>query len=332
MHRTQGTEGQTLTSPRSPTIRAVFTLGLMLAAAGFSGCSSEDSDEPVGTINAPLTEEDLPESITRSWGTDLGKWTAVGPINKERTTGEGPELKGDIRALADQPPEFGSPVLGVQSRGDGMRYRWEVDADELKTRVAELTGGADIIRGHEGEPGTTPTPLPESLEDAVEKGWSDGFDDRSKRDIATWGQNHITYAKIGRVDAALGCTGTFVGSAEEGYFMLTAAHCMFDSSGDLVWGTFTPRMDGDVSDNTVLTPFGTWDITWAVYYDGYLDNDCFDDYDFAVCAKYDIILTEVVPGGSYPGSLAFVRAPDEDIEQLSTRYVTDQPATTGRQG
>ena len=120
--------------------------------------------------------------------------------------------------------------------------------------------------------------------EAIPKSWSNAYD--SRVDLSS--MSGAQYDKIGRLSAALNCTGTLIGRR----LVLTNAHCILNSSGNYVAGTF----QADVRDST--EPYGEQDVLAAWWGGNY--SGCTN---WATCVPEDwaiLLLEDNFPSG-HPG-------------------------------
>ena len=141
-----------------------------------------------------------------------------------------------------------------------------------------------------------------------EKTLSGYADSRTRFGIADgWASNHSTLIKVGYRP---GCTG----GAIDPRLVLTAAHCIFNSSGDYVANsTFQPRRDG------ATLPYGTKNISGSWYPLAYVTADCNTDWDVTDCTKHDWAVSYTT--SDVPGWFGLAWAGDSTVEGWSMRNI-----------
>lgn len=154
-------------------------------------------------------------------------------------------------------------------------------------------------------------------EDFVPKGWSGGVDDREPKSIDEVGVNQWPIRAIGALkydgtaqNANGHCTASFLspGSTNTRY-VITAAHCLYDTDGDFIDTDFWPRQDscqttqGDSVSGCDQGPYGQWDggAPWIWSY--YANNCAGNSTPSGACMANDIALVTVTrqSGASYSG-------------------------------
>lgn len=223
-------------------------------------------------------------------------------------------------------------------------YEVEIDDADLEL-VAEALRQMGV-----SEPTDTVT---DSVADdeSVQKGWSNGVDNRIDRGIARhggWpaGANVWPYRTIGQLkpDGSTAtttgnCTATFVGSAGDANtrYILSAAHCYWDpNTGNYLDPDFWPRQDrcldnqGNAVANCQQGPYGEWDGgVWMMY--TYYVNNCIamspstDD-----CKANDIAVQRVhrQTGASFSGAQGFGPWKPTDLTGF-TKYHRGYPNCSG---
>lgn len=177
--------------------------------------------------------------------------------------------------------------------------------DEL-VRVLEQKGYQD------GTPPTAPDVVMEAKEDLVEKEWGGNTDNRTRR-------TGSSYQTIGRLTS--GCTATFIGGPQPAgeYFIITASHCLWSSTGAYLDPNFTPQQDG------ASAPWGVWD-SWQWMMDSFFVNNCIGQGSggasiTSACAARDKVVVRVGRPASvgYPGAMGFGAYSDSTVNSTS-RY------------
>lgn len=159
-------------------------------------------------------------------------------------------------------------------------------------------------------------PLDRELEDLTPFGWSNGVDNRTRRGIADIegtlppdpepSDFHSEYRKIGFLSG--GCTGTVVSGTSSELFVLTAAHCVVNGSGNITLQGFDPRRDDGAK------PFGHWAMdstsTDVLVHPSFISQSCFDNYPSILlsCVSHDIAILRVTPDSGTtmnPGTFTF---------------------------
>lgn len=251
--------------------------------AGAGACGTED--EVVTTTQAVVSPQQAGKGV----------WTDLGPI-----TVRPPGTRANL-ALARVNPEAG-PGDGDDGRRDTFivddlrgqrRYRVRYDWSAVLT-PAQMTGPREDRSLDPADPGA------EEIEASVAKGWSNGIDSRTRRDLAAFSSTFDPYESFGFVSS--GCSGTMIRQTSNGTFAMTAAHCMYDNAGNPIATTVQPRRDG------ATLPYGTWNVTVIHRYDYWVNNACyFGNSQTDDCRRYDIVLLELAPqaGAVYPGGMTY---------------------------
>lgn len=154
-------------------------------------------------------------------------------------------------------------------------------------------------RGYqEGSMPEAPDIVLESKEELIEKEWGGNTDNRSVR-------TGTTYERIGQMTS--GCTGTFIGGPQPAgeYFIITAAHCLFNAAGAYVDPNFIPARNGSTQ------PFGVWD-GWQWMMPSFFSNNCRGQGSGGTAISNDCIANDIAvvrvgrpSGQGYPGAMGF---------------------------
>ena len=279
-------------------------IGLSLAVGAFlwanGACAGEHGagiaeDDQAGENATAITAEAVTAGVQSGRG--KGSWTDLGPITV-RPRGSKANLtlarfNPNDQGGASEEMESRRKVFIVDDLRTKRRYRVEYDWSSILT-PEQLEGPRADVSNEEMDPRA------EKLESSAAKGWSNGTDSRSLRDVAGWGTSFNPYNRFAFVGT--GCSGTIIRQTLNGTFAMTAAHCMYDNAGNPIATTVQPRRD-----NATL-PYGTWDVIVIHRYDYWVNNQCyFGSSQTDDCRRYDIVLLELSPraGATYPGGMTY---------------------------
>lgn len=278
--------------------------------------------EAVPRLEAAPEGVDVEPQVSSDWigfrlGASPGRWRYVGEMTIDR---EGTPV--ELRPSNE--PSIPNTKPRSFTIGDPETQRlYEVEFDE--TDLELVANALHELRW--SEPTQTVTDSATD-EESVPKGWSGGTDDRIDRGIARYegwpnGVAVWPYHTIGQLKRdGLGatsnghCTATFVGSAGNAdvRYILTAAHCYWDSNGNYLDPDFWPRQDGcrnsqgNSLPNCNPGPYGEWDGgVWMMY--TYYTNNCLPPKSNTTpeCLANDIAIQRVHrrTGASFPGAQGF---------------------------
>jgi V8-like Glu-specific endopeptidase len=222
------------------------------------------------------------------------------------------QLEADVRPAVDPDPvlaQFDRPTDGTfgvmyVDYVKHAEYVATYDRDAVHRAAAELVK----LGMNEASEGDDNLGLP--------RGWSNDIDNRIS--FQSYSDTHSTLRRIGRVSSAAGgCTGALFGPR----VVLTAAHCIFDGSGNYIQNvTFQARRNG--SD----LPYGSVVSQGAVYPIAYKNDGC-NIAETSPCVKNDwaiLILPpnawDSSPNGS-PGYLGVWWAGDSTLATFAPRNV-----------
>lgn len=283
----------------------ITAMGLVgLTALVFStACSGTGEDAPVPFETGERTE--VAPQVRHDWighrlGASAGRWFYRGTL-KKAPEGAKPAT---ITSVSNEPsvPLEGPDTFAVIGE-NGDVHEIIMPSADLQKVAAELTA--------KGWANGTPVDGVEEPEQ-IEKGWSNGTDNRIPRGIHELGLTSTESNRIGQLDGY--CTATFVGTPETDYYVITAAHCLFeDGTGDWLDPDFTPRRDGCRTNTGALisgcdtSPYGVWNGGVYMTYQYYLDNCRGVNQTTQGCLQRDIALIRVArPSGvGFPGAHGF---------------------------
>lgn len=284
-----------------------------ITAALVALCACSEAQEALDE-EAPQEDEQLQigemvdARIRENWiGHELGisakQWRVHARLNPSpESTGSQVVPGGAKRALVveDTDERF---VIGDPA--SGLVFAPAFDEDELSLVAAELEslGYAEA-----------------SLETSAEqelgfRGYTGGVDTRTPRGLFEFGLGVDVYNQIGKVTS--GCSGTFIGTPESNYYVITASHCFWSADGTYRNPDFQPRRDGcEKPDGTPLsrgcdtTPYGTWTGGQFMMSQYYIDNCTTQAGTLAnlnACRANDIAVMRVTrPSGvAFPGAMGF---------------------------
>ncbi|MBL8951671.1 MAG: hypothetical protein JNK82_12895 [Myxococcaceae bacterium] len=249
--------------------------------------------------------------VKASWpgfalGLSPGRWYDRGPLH---VSPDGEPMRAIYDPDAPSVPEPDAPTFIMGDVREGRLYEVELDAASL-TRLAQALTERGWADGHSGEaPPLDERPTSPTGSTFYQAGWSGLSDNRLPRGIHELGV--WAYQQVGQYRR--GGTGTLIGTPDTGYYVITAAHVLFNADGSYPDADFIPRRDGCTKPGGAALagcntrPFGTWNAyTWmmSTYW---LDNCRGRDTTTAACLANDIAIQEVGrPSGSAdPGAMGF---------------------------
>jgi len=194
----------------------------------------------------------------------------------------------------DQPlPSITSVMIYDHERNE--IYEEELPADGHDAIIELIEYRALVREQTRGRGSRAPDIVQETQEDLTNKEWGGNTDNRSVR-------TGSTYQQIGQLTS--GCTATFIGGPQASgeYFVITAAHCLWDGAGNYLDPNFMPAR------NLSSTPYGTWD-GWQWMIPTYFVNNCLGNGTSITteCIANDIAVYRVgrPSGQSFPGAMGF---------------------------
>jgi hypothetical protein len=281
---------------------AIGLAGLMALALS-TACSATDESAPRPFETGEKTE--VAPQVRTDWvghrlGASAGRWFYRGTLEKAPEGAQPPT----ITSVSSEPS---TPLKGPDSFAvigeDGDVHEVVMPSVDLQKVASELAA-----RGWaNGTPSTD-----ETLGDEVEKGWSSGTDNRIPRGLHELGLGSSAANRTGQLDA--NCSATFVGTPETDYYVITAAHCLFEKdTGAWLDPDFIPRRDscrtntGAAIANCDTRPYGTWDGGVYMTYQFYLDNCRGVNTGTQACLQRDIALIRVSrpANENFPGAYGF---------------------------
>ncbi len=265
------------------------------------------------SVSSRMKGEPIAPQVDGDWvGHDLGAspgvWHSLGRLEvARREEGDTSEASG-IVGLEDETAAPDTGTVIIANFETDTAYEVYNDPADLAVIARELER-----RGY-NSPSSGDVPVEaNSADDWTSKSWSDDVDNRTPRGIYEYGTS--SYAKLGQLYYGVFpyCSATLIGAGAAGYYVITAAHCLFDqSTGNWAWLTFRPRQDGcrqpngDPMANCDETPYGTWSMLGAMV-PGYFYYYCRPTGSGRACLSQDIAIMKVQkPQGEVdPGTMGF---------------------------
>jgi hypothetical protein len=241
-----------------------------------------------------------------------GTWKHAGEVQVAAANSDDEDPRRLKVTTAAGPPNRKPRSLIFGDSKTRRMYEVEVAPEGLE-QVAKVAMKAGYHRG---------THVGESIDgdEIVAKGWSAGVDNRIDRGIARFGTSWPYLAigglkkTVGLASKVNGCTAAFVGGAGDTNtrYIVSAAHCFWNDSGEYVQRYFWPRNDlcKDNQGNSIAgcdrAPYGEWSVGQWVMYEYYVDN-CVGTPDFpAECQADDIVVARVHRlSGSFSDAMPF---------------------------
>jgi hypothetical protein len=281
------------------------SFGYALALATLCSAAACDNTTTGNDDESDLTE--IQPRISSRWvghevGASPGRWYSRGPLQLGDVANQVVNVRVDP-SIAGAPRLHDERVTRLDfRRGEQLEIR--MDPADLR-KVAERLEQRGYARGTQDASATPETALQTVSKLVI------GTDSRIPKGIHEHG---FTLANFNRIGSFGGCTAAFVGTPEDdGFFVLTAAHCLYDSSGNEISPSFVPRRDGcSRPDGTTISgcdpsPYGTWPSVDA-FVPAYFANNCAGVSPTSEdCLAEDIAIVEVTRPSSvtYPGAFAF---------------------------
>jgi V8-like Glu-specific endopeptidase len=265
--------------------RIIASLGLTASSA----CASEQAteyDDAIAALEAGGKE--VPALAGN------GRWFEVGDI-EVMPDGTHANLALDVG------PAAGASVAGLPSVAQNGTGRIVTDDLVRKKRY--------VVMMPPGKAGVTEDRSPDAdlktatwaPQDLVPKGWSDNGSDKIGDDnrVNLSGTTFAWYQRVGFLGT--GCTATMVRQTVNGTFALTAAHCVFDASGNGIGTTFEPARGNSAAR-------GRWNVSAITRYDDWITNRCFAGTTQSdSCRRFDIALLWLTAqsGTTYLGGTSY---------------------------
>lgn len=255
------------------------------------GCSANDRGE--FSTTQQLIANAAPIEVPAPYGS--ARWFEVGDITvlPEGTPAALQAEDASQESAEEEPSAEPAPTIGVDDLVAGKRYALVFpDGFGEGFPTQSPSTDPDII----GVPDTEDLPSAP----VIEKGWSDndanGIADDNRTDLS--GSTLAIYRRFGWLNT--GCSATMIQQSANGTFALTAAHCVYSTSGSPIFATFEPARG-----NTAST--GRWDITSITRYEDWINNTCYSGTQPSSCRRYDIAIIKLTPrtGTTYLGGMAY---------------------------
>jgi V8-like Glu-specific endopeptidase len=287
-------------------VAALFTISSHIA------CGSEEVAGDAAFAGDSNGNELISPQVKPSWigyelGVSPGTWRDMGPIQfSPDRLGEAmrPILERETPGV--QEPEHPTVVMGDPIAGRMVEI--DMDLNDME-RVAASLERQGYAQGYPSDPKAID--ISEEDDDRVYRAWSNGVDGRTPLGIHEYGASVWPYRTIGQMSS--GCSATLVGTPETAYYIVTAAHCFWNSSGSYLDPWFYPRRDGCRRPNGTwisgcdTTPYGAWDgYNWVM--PSYFVNNCVGNVPWTFsCIANDIAIQRVgrPAGEAFPGAMGF---------------------------
>lgn len=281
---------------RTITLPAAMFIGGVLAAASLTATAAPEKigkEDYRNGIRQQVKNEKAQDWAGKELGLQPGRKWYRGklPMNRGGKTYT-PVPQGEY--TDELPPPDVSSVV-VYDHLTNKIYEEEMPAGGHDALIDVIEYRALVRQQMRAAKREVPDAVQEAQEDMTDKEWGGNVDNRSVR-------TGSTYAQIGQLSS--GCTATFVGGPENAgqYFVITAAHCLWDGAGNYLDPSFSPARDKS------SYPYGTWD-GWQWMMPSYFVNNCLGNGSSITfeCIANDIAVYRVgrPSGQAFPGAMGF---------------------------